>query len=176
VKKFLFFFALCCLCNNLIIAQDDDLPYLTDDDIAALEMLLPYDMPELPSSKIAENTAEAKHDQDEKDISRLNTSMRIFHLLVLDRSACSSDADITKIDSANILYKYKDGLKGYLIAIYTSPQKGPVFPQLPDNSYIILNLTTVHRNTISDYVNSDEFKKFVTSNRIISEIKNVILN
>jgi len=176
VKKFLFFIALCSLCNNLIFAQDDDLPYLTDDDIAALEILLPYDIPEIPSSRIAENTTEAKHDQDEKDISRLNTSMKIFHLLVLDRSACSSDADITKIDSANILYKYKDGSKGYLIAVYTSPQKGPVFPQLPDNSYIILNLTTVHRATISDYINSDEFQRFVTNKRIISEINDVIKN
>ena len=176
MQKFLFFITFCSLCNNLIFAQDDDLPYLTDDDIAALEMSLPSDIPEIQSRKIAENTTEAKHGQDDKDISRLNTSMRIYHLLVLDRSSCSSDADISKIDSANILYKYKDGSKGYLIAIYTSPQKGPVFPQLPDNSYIILNLTTVHRATISDYINSDEFKKFVTSNRIISEIKDVIRN
>ena len=176
MKKFLFFIALCSLCNNLIFTQDDDLPYLTDEDIAAIEMLLPSDIPEMPSSKIAKNSTEAKHDQDEKDISRLNTSMKIYHLLILDRSFCSPDADITKIDSANILYKYKDGSKGYLIAVYTSPQKGPVFPQLPDNSYIILNLTTVHRATISDYINSDEFQRFVTNKRIISEINDIIKN
>jgi len=176
MKNIIFSLVLSFIFYNVIYAQEDERPYLTDDDIAAIEMSLPSDIPELVSNIIVENNTEVKLKDEENEISRLNTLMKIYHLLILDRTSCSANADITGIENVNILYNYKDGLKGYLIAIFTSPQKGPIFPQLPDNSYIILNLTTVRKNTIIEYINSDEFKRFVTSQYIIMQMNEVLNN
>jgi hypothetical protein len=162
--------------NNIIFAQeeDDDLPYLTAEDIAAIEMSLPSDVPEYQPSISPEVASETKDDKNKNEISRLNTTRKIYHLLILDRSSCSSDADITGIHNSNVLYNYKDGPNGYLIAIYTSSPEGPVFPQLPDKSYIIVNFLTVRKNSLAEYFNSSEFRRFVTNRKILSEIKDVL--
>jgi hypothetical protein len=162
------------LSNDIIFAQeDDDLPYLSDDDIAAIEMTLSFDVPEIRQDDTLEIATETKDSTGNNEISRLNTSQKIYHLLILDRTFCPN-SDISGIQNTEVLYKYKHGKNGYLIAVYMSPQEGPVFPQLPAKSHMLVNLTTVRKNTIKEYINSSAFRKFVTNQKILSEIQGAL--
>jgi hypothetical protein len=145
--------------------EEDDVPYLSDEDIAAIEMVLPDDVPESVRSSI---------DLAANEISRLNVYQPLYHLLVLDRSRCALGSDIGGIDPGSFLYKLKHKGNGYLIAIYIVPENGPVFPVLPANSRIILDLMTNRPNTIKEYVNSSAFRRFVTSRTILSQIQDVL--
>jgi hypothetical protein len=157
---------------NMVFAQEDDVPYLSDEDIAAIELVLPDDIPE----NLKEGADEIAGNQagTENEIFRLNTPQSIYHLLILDRTYCPLNSDIGDINSKNVLYKYKHGTNGYLVAIYKSSREGPVFPQLPNKSRILVNLTTVRKNTIKEYINSSAFKRFVTSRKILSELQKII--
>ena len=102
----------------------------------------------------------------ENEMSRLNTSQPVYHLLILDR-VYNPNSDISDTGGMRVLYKYKHGRNGYLIALYVSPKDGPVFPKLPARSRIVLNLSTARPDTIREYINSNAFRRFVTS-RVIS--------
>jgi hypothetical protein len=158
--------------GNMVFAQEDDVPYLSDEDIEAIEASLPEDVP----ANLQKDVNAVADDQaaTENEISRLNVSRPIYHLLILDRTYCPLNSDIGGINSKNVLYKYKHGANGYLIAIYKSPQEGPVFPQLPNKSRVFLNLTTERKKTIKEYINSSAVRSFVTSRRILSELQKVI--
>jgi hypothetical protein len=168
--------------GNMIFAQQADVPYLSDDDIAAIEITLPDDVPEIrhdsiseiPRDSVPEIAVATADGVKNNEISRLNTSDIIYHLLILDRKACQLNADINDADNFNFIYKFKHGADGYLIAIYTSSPEGPVFPQLPDRSRIIVNMTTVRPNTIKEYINSDAFRRFVKTPEIISGIQKAV--
>jgi hypothetical protein len=162
------------LSNNIIFAQDDDLPYLSDDDIAAIEIVLPDDIPDILQESVQEVVVEENVNIERNEISRLNSSQTIYHLLILDRTYCPLNADIGDINSIRVLYKFRHGTNGYLIAIYISPKEGPVFPQLPDKSRILVDLITVRKNTIKEYINSSSFRRFVTSRRILLQIQKVL--
>jgi hypothetical protein len=182
-RAFYFFVVFVMILNNSIIfAQDEDSlydslylsydsPYLSDDDIAAMEIVLPDDMPDILQENVQKTAVE---EAKGNEISRINTSQTIYHLLILDRISCSSNADISGIDTIEVLYKYKHGTNGYLIAIYTSPKEGPVFSQLPDRSHVLVDLITVRKSIINDYINSSLFRRFVTNRRILSQIQNVL--
>jgi hypothetical protein len=168
MKKFnaLLFALTVILCAYPVFAQeDDDVPYLSDEDIAAIEMVLPDDVPE-PVRVAAELEAEARANE----ISRLN-SQPLYHLLVLDRSRCAQNSDIGGIDAGSFLYKLQHEGNGYLIVIYLIPKEGPVFPVLPDNSRIALDLMAPGLDTIEEYVNSSLFGKFVTNRAILAQIQ-----
>ena len=179
------------LCGKIIYADDDDaVPYLSDDDIAAIEMVLPEDVPEIVQEEDAEivpdeapqiavetdvePVIETNGVPEKNEIARLNTSQRIYHLLILDRKACPVNSDISGIDNMEVIYKYRHGTNGYLIALYTSPQEGPVFPLLPDKSRILVNLVTVRIESISEYIDSAAFKRFVTNRTITSDLKGAV--
>jgi hypothetical protein len=110
------------------------------------------------------------------EMSRLNTALPIFHLLVLDRENSVPDAGLEDTDSLSMLYYFKHERSRYLVALYVSHNNGMVFPQLPDNSFIIVNMTTARRNTIIEYVNSAEFRRFVSDEWIINNILRAIRN
>jgi len=166
---------LAILSSNVIFAQEDDVPYLSDEDIIAIEMVLPDDVPAVLQEKPAETAAVTNETiKDNNEISRINASQRIYHLLILDRKSCALNADISDIKNMEVLYKFRHGTNGYLIAIYMSPQEGPVFPKLPDRSRIIVNLMTARINTIKEYVDSVAFKRFVKNTIITSQIKAVL--
>jgi hypothetical protein len=160
--------------SNIIFAQDDDddFPYLSDDDIAALEMVLPEDIPELFHKN--ENVVAAEPKTEVNEISRINTSQSIYHLLILDRTYCKLNSDISDLNGIEILYKYTHGINGYLIAIYRSSENGPIFPKFPDKSRILVDLITVRKSTLKDFVESGSFRRFVTSRKIRTEILNLI--
>ena len=160
------------LCGTILNAQVDDIPYLTDEDIAAIEEVLPDDVPEVIQEKAAGTVVE--NDREKNEIGRLNASQKIFHLLILDRRLCSLNADIGGINSREVLYKYRHGTNGYLVAVYTSPREGPVFPQFPDRSRIIVNMTTARVNTLIEYINSDAFRRFVTNRTITAGLLGVL--
>ena len=186
----LFWIFITAVISSGIFAQDEDeVPYLSDDDIAAMEMVLPDDIPDNLQEAVTESRAEAEKNEKAKEIevkkiteneiekneiSRLNTLQTVYHLLILDRTYCHANADIGGLDDIAIPYKFKHRTNGYLIAVYKSPQEGPVFPQLPDNSRILVDLATARKSTILEYINSNAFRRFVTSRKIISEIKETI--
>jgi len=92
------------LSSNMIFAQDDDVPYLSDEDIAALEMVLPDDIPPLLQENAGEIAIVIDDNIGSNEISRINTTQRIYHLLILDRTYCSLNSDISDINSNNIIY------------------------------------------------------------------------
>jgi hypothetical protein len=175
MKKYtVFVVVLVIIMNNAIFSQEDDVPYLSDDDLTAIEITLPGDMP----ASIAETTAEAD-DEAEKEVvqnemARLNTSQTIYHLLVLDRTYSPLNSDLGDTDKISILYRLKHGSNGYLIAIYTSSGEGPVFPIFPNKSRVVVNFITTRKAIIEEYVNSGAFKKFVTNRKILTQMQNVL--
>jgi len=162
------------LSNNIVFAQtNDDIPYLSDDDIYAIELILPDDTParSQESSKKAEKekTEKGTAAKEANEMPRLNSSWPVYHLLILDRLYSPLNSDIIN-DNLLIAYKYRHGSNGYLIAIYKSPKNGPVFARMPDNSRIIVDLITSRKNTIKEYINSDAFRKFVKNRTIIAQL------
>jgi len=152
---------------NFLPAQDDDLPYLSEDDIKALELVLPIDVPDKPGQiNQPGETAEAI----QSEIGRLNNQRKLYQLIILDRMNCEPDADIGDINKTNILFKFAHSEKGYLLVLYKVPANGPVFPVFPKGSFIILDLMTNRINTIREYVNSKEFRKFITIESVISDL------
>jgi hypothetical protein len=162
------------LWGGSIFADDDDVPYLSDEDIAAMEMDLSDDVPAILRESTEEAAADADRTVEGNEISRLNTSRTVYHLLILDRTYCSADADIAGMNGGEVLYTFRHGTNGYLIAIYSSPGEGPVFPQLPDRSRVIVDVMTVRGATIREYVNSSAFRRFVTSRTILSQIQEAL--
>lgn len=159
--------------QHIIFAQEEDVPYLSDDDMASIEVVLPDDIPEVIKLSGEIGTEAGKETPIINEISRLNVHQPLYHLLILDRSYCVLNSDIGGINNSALLYKLKHGRNGYLIVIYKVPNSGPVFPILPNNSRIILDLMTNRPSTIREYVNSSAFKKFVTSRTILAQIENV---
>jgi hypothetical protein len=151
--------------------EEDDVPYLSDDDIAAIELAFPEDIPPDIAAESPKNTAP---EGQQNEMSRLNTSQTIYHLLILDRTYCASNSDIGGIDNKLILYKYKHGKNGYLIALYKSPKEGSVFPLFPDRSRILVDLITSRKKTLTEFMDSSAFRVFVTSRRILSQMRNVL--
>ncbi|MDR0383668.1 MAG: hypothetical protein LBH50_06745 [Spirochaetaceae bacterium] len=160
--------------NNILVAEDNDVPYLLDGDIALLELILPYDTADVLWENAQNAAAKTKGTVERNEISSLNTPRTIYHLLILDRRRCSLNADIGNIKNSKLLYKFKHGANGYLIAVYTSPEGGPVFPQLPDRSNILVDLLTARKDTIKEYINSSSFRQFVTNRRIRLQIQRAL--
>ena len=148
--------------------EDYDPPYLSDEDILALEAVFQDDEPPAFQGSEAEPVEAAPN-----EMPRLNTSQPVYHLLVLDRRYCPN-ADITDLNGIRVLYKFLHGRSGYLIAVYVSPQDGPVFPQLPDGSRIIVNMSSIRRATLREYVNSNAFRRHVSGRRIIAGLLRVL--
>jgi len=156
---------------NFLPAQDDDQPYLSEDDIKALELVLPIDVPDKPGQiNEPRETAEAI----QTEIGRLNSQRKLYQLIILDRMNCEPNADIGDVNKANILFKFAHSEKGYLLVLYEVPANGPVFPVFPKGSFIILNLMTNRINTIKEYVNSSQFRKFITIESVIADLNGAL--
>jgi hypothetical protein len=167
--------------SRAVVAQDydeDDIPYLTDEDMAALEGL-EWDMGALENIVFNDTANDIQEIASEVKISempRLNASQPIYHLLILDRLYSTLDADISGTDNISVLYKYKHGRNGYLVALYKSAVEGPVFPQLPDKSRVLADLMSVRVDTLREYMRSVTFRRFVTNRRILSGMDAVLRN
>jgi hypothetical protein len=166
-------------CNSAVVAQDyneDDIPYLTDEDMAALENT-EWDTDALENivfEDTADDILEPASEAKTSEMPRLNASQPVYHLLILDRLYSPLNSDISDTDGISILYKYRHGRNGYLIALYKSPTEGPVFPQLPDKSRVMADLVSVRVNTIREYIHSRAFRRFVTNQRILSDMDAVL--
>jgi hypothetical protein len=166
--------------SGRIFAQEDDVPYLSEEDIASLEAILPDDVPdnlkEDTTGRSREPVVEVVVETvvEPNEISRLNTSQILYHLLVLDRTNSPRNSDISGIDTTSILYKLKHGNNGYLVAVYTSSNAGPVFPVFPNRSRILIDLITTRKSTIREYVNSSAFRRFITNRRILAQLQEAL--
>ncbi|MDR2482314.1 MAG: hypothetical protein LBD08_01635 [Treponema sp.] len=167
---------LLCASHGVFAYDEDDIPYLTDEDMAAIEITLPDDVPpgaRRTAIRPQENLEPGRGILD-NEMARLNVSLPLYHLLILDRTYCTMDSDISGIESGNVLYKLRHGRNGYLIALYQVPREGPVFPILPGNALVVLDIMTNRTNTIREYINSNAFKRFVTSRRILAQLQAVL--
>jgi len=123
---------------------------------------------EIPSK----NTRKKEYTNNE--MTRLNASQTLYHLLLLERKYCASYADISDVQSIHLLYKFLHGKNGYLVAIYSSSQEGPVFPVMPDKSRILVDIITSDKAFLRDYVNSAAFKRFVVNPQVLSQIQKTL--
>jgi hypothetical protein len=211
LKKFcalgLFF---CVFSGGVFLAaqEEENLPYLSDEDIAALEINYPGGAgaapggepepaeisgdpgsaevhaeapaevpPPAPVRTVAaerETKAEAPREPEKNEISRLNSSLPLYHLLILDRAGSRYNADIGGTEKLSVAYKLKHGRNGYLIAIYKSSPEGPVFPVLPPGSRVLVDLVSTRRGSLRDYVDSAAFRRFVSSRWITAQIREVL--
>jgi len=95
----------------------------------------------------------------------------VYHLIILDRTTVPN-ADINTGD-INVSYMFRHGTNGYLIALYTT-WGGPVFPQIPENVGIVTSIITTRRSTIQEYINSEAYRRFVTSRNVTSGIQRAL--
>ena len=108
------------------------------------------------------------------EMSRLNTPHPVYHLLILDRIRCAPNAGLEDTDNVSMLYTFQHAEHGYLIALYVSFRNGTVFPQMPENSRIILDMVTVRKETIIEYIQSSLFRTFVGDPKITADLLRVI--
>jgi hypothetical protein len=171
MKKVVVLFLVCFIFAgyDIVFAQDDgNVPFLSESDIVAIETVLPEDT----SFELQEESPSVLAGAA-NEMARLNTTQPLYHLLVLDRTY-SPNSDIGDVGSMRVLYKYRHGRNGFLIALYVSSADGPVFPQLPARSRIVLNLSTVRPNTIGEYINSNAFRRFVTNRTILTQLREAL--
>ena len=168
MKKAIAFISILFIFTGYIFAQDDEVvPFLTESDITAIETVLPEDTDFRFQDEVPALTPGGK---TENEISRLNASHPVYHLLILDRVYCPN-SDIAAAENMQVLYKYRHGRNGFLIAVYVSPVDGPVFPELPVRSRIIVNMSSIRRNTLLEYINSTAFRRFVTNRTILTQLR-----
>jgi len=164
VKKYIVFLAL-FLHGAPLLAQAGDAPFLSDEDIASIELTLPEDLPErlrespAPPSAAPVRLREAPPGQ----------TPPVYHLLILDRRACPS-ADLGNLGNRVLLYKFRHSTNGYLIAVYVSSGDDLGFPALPPRSRIVAHLMSVSRTTMRDYVRSSAFRRHITNSAITAGI------
>jgi hypothetical protein len=120
------------------------------------------------------NPVDTPRERQTNEINRLKITRPIYHLLVLDRLYCAANSDISDLQNIKLLYKFKHGRKGYLVALYISYGEGPLFPVMPDKSRILVNLMASNKAFIRDYTNSPVFRRFVTSQRVISQLQRIL--
>jgi len=124
-----------------------------------------------PTPAAAEPAAEA---EDIREITRLKATQPLYHLLILDRRNCEANSDISDLQNIKLIYKFSHNRNGYLVAVFASTTKGPVFPVMPDRSRILVNLMTTDLAFIRDYMNSAPFKRFVTNRQAISQLRTAL--
>jgi len=108
-----------------------------------------------------------------REMVRINTSQPSYHLLVLDRFKSPPNSDIGDPEDIAVLYKYRHGADGFLVAIYKSSIEGPVSPVLPSDSRVVVNMASVNPKILQDYIKSDTFKKYVSNRNVLEEMLKV---
>jgi len=162
-------------CNHAVIAQiydDDDIPYLSDEDMAALET---FDWNLIEQQPVFFNDIPDIIASETSEIPRLNVSQPIYYLLILDRLYSPLNSDIRDTSGISILYKFKHGKNGYLVVLYKSAAEGQVFPQLPYKSRALVDLMSVRVDSIREYIRSSTFRRLVTNRRVISDLDTALL-
>jgi hypothetical protein len=107
------------------------------------------------------------------ETTRPKTTQPMYHLLILDRVKCKTNSDISGLQDIKMLYKFKHGKNGYLIAVYVSSGEGQL-PVMPDKSRVLVNLTGSSKAFLRDYTNSSVFRRFVTNRRVISQLREAL--
>jgi hypothetical protein len=98
-------------------------------------------------------------------------SQSLYHLLILDRTA-AVDEDISGVAKDALLYKMKHGKTGYLVALYKV--SGGQNAVLPSKAYVVLDLVSSRKSTISEFVNSAAIKTFVTEPTVLAHLREAL--
>jgi hypothetical protein len=98
-------------------------------------------------------------------------SQSLYHLLILDRSD-AVDEDISGVAKDALLYKAKHGKTGDLFALYKV--SGGQNVVLPSNSYIVLDLVTSRKSTVSEFLSSALIKTFVTDSTVLAHLREAL--
>ena len=101
--------------------------------------------------------------------SNSSSSGPFYHLIIVDRT-WAPNSDIGGIDSNSIVYKVKHGSDGYLLALYT----GSWNVSVQRNAHIIVDLSTERKNTIKEFVNSPEFRKYFSARVILNDLQRIL--
>jgi len=111
--------------------------------------------------------------QQTKAVEETRTDLEepVYHVLILDRSRSRLYADIAGARGISVLNKYRHGANGYLIAVYTSQADGSKFPVLPAGSKVLVNYTSRSKTAIKNYINSAEFRRYVSNPVIINQMQ-----
>ena len=202
MKKHLVFFVIFLLAFNFnaVFAQqvddEDGQPYLSDEDIDAIEHVLTFDdlenaedssqglfgAAETDDDEVyiveEEDTVEAVASASEPEKPSRSTvapdaSETFYHLLILDRTYSRLDSDISGTENISVVYKFVHGRNGYIVAIYKASAGGQVLPVLPNKSRIIVHLSSVQKRMIQDYVNSTAFRRLVTNRAATAQLTNL---
>ncbi|MCL2139120.1 MAG: hypothetical protein FWH41_06270 [Treponema sp.] len=187
MKKFVIVYIfLAFLFNVNIFAQeiiDDNVPYLSEDDIEAVEtIILEGDM----LSESEESTDDFSHDKIhegemgcitiEEDFEIIDDETQekavqdIYHLLVLDRIYSPLYSDMRVASDISVLFRYLHGRDGYLIAVYKYSSGIQAYPELPEGSRVIIDFASVVPGALKQYIETSAFKRFVSSQTIISDL------
>jgi len=155
MRKYIFALALLSVLQSgaVLLAQEDEEPYLFDEDMDSIELILPEDVPE-----------RLREAPEQKPI-----APPVYHLLILDRMACPS-SDIGDPEDISVLYKFRHGANGYLIVAYSSPGGMPAFPALPPGSRIVAHFMSAYRGTMRGYAQSSVFRRHVTNPAVLAGI------
>ncbi|MDR2734946.1 MAG: hypothetical protein LBC99_09985 [Spirochaetota bacterium] len=140
-------------------------------DVSGLRLEIPgdrgidkYNGKEQTSPRIAESPKAP-------ETPRVNLPEPIYHVLVLDRRRSRLNADIAGAEGISVLNKYRHGANGYLIAVYTARAGGAAFPVLPAGSKVLVNYVSTNRAAVINYLNSAQFRKYVSSRTIINQMQ-----
>jgi hypothetical protein len=101
--------------------------------------------------------------------------MPLYHLLILDRSHCRLDANLSGMKDIRLFFELRHKKNGYLIALYGTHTDGPMFPILPKGSRILAELVTARKQSVNEYIHSSAFSRFVTSRTILGEMQRVLI-
>jgi hypothetical protein len=146
---------------TVLILQEEEITYEEEEIIVEIEDIPAEIPPVIPRQTQTSETSKSK------------TTQPMYHLLILDRVKCRSNSDISNLQDIKLLYKFKHGRNGYLIAVYVSSVEGPS-PVMPDKSRVLVNLTGSSKTFLRDYTNSSVFRRFVTNRRVISQLREAL--
>lgn len=169
-KRFFYSIVLLVLAGSSLVfsqePEDDNAPYLSDRDMAALEKRLPGESAAIKAIENAANEIPPETQNPGTLPPKTDTSAGMYYLLIIDRIK-SVNSDIS--GTGTFLYKFKHGTDGYLIALYAASfGEAPVVPK---NSKVLVDLKNADKAKIREFIDSARFRKYVTKAEITADLQ-----
>ena len=174
MKKKVFFVIIVCLISLAVFAQESSDSFAEARTDRGSPVLIPDEEEEVIAEveevvEVVEAVVETVVETPDE-----MPGPATYHLLILDRIYSPLNSDINSEANISILYNFKHDSDGYLITIYKCADEGQVYPVLPAQSRIVVDLVTGQKDVIQDYVNnSSEFKRYVTHHTVLSDLKDL---
>lgn len=151
--------------------NEDDLPYLTDDDIRAVESALSDDVMIrriIPPAPVPE-----EHEKTETESASASAQQEYenYYLVILDRRSCSPNADISGINTANILFKYLHNTNDNLVLVYKAFKTGEMIPVYPYGSRVLFEFMSIDIDPIKKLADSDLIKDLIPQDNVQTALR-----